>query len=575
MTERPTPPWFQPEGTPSGILVNNSLVHSGKVPFVPKNGNLITWYICGPTVYNSSHMGHARNYVTFDILRRILQDYFHYDMFIVQNITDIDDKIIVRSQELKIPFTELARKYELEYISDMKALNVLMPDVFTRVSEYVPQIIKYIQGIIDKGYAYASNGSVYFDTAVYSKNHYYAKLEPNSVSDLNRVQEGEGGLSNIHANEKKNSGDFALWKKSKENEPSWPSNWGLGRPGWHIECSTMASDILGSNIDIHAGGVDLRFPHHDNELAQSEAYFDNNQWVNYFLHSGHLNIDKQKMSKSLKNFTTIRDGLQKYKDARSIRMLFLLHKWDGPMEYSEDAMSHAVQTHLTFNEFFLNIKVLLRTLSDEKNSAVAEQFWRDQEKEIMKNLNEKKKEIHQYLCDNFNTPEVIKVLLELVKMTNIYIKENTNVRIFIVNAIVNYIDSMLKVFGLGEERFAYDFSVTEKSKEEILTPVLDAFTGFRDKVRAAARAKDIAMVLNECDQVRDDTLPPLGIRMEDTSGASVWKLADVEILLQEREAKRAEKIKREADKLEREKSKREKEEKAKIEPKNFFYKSTG
>jgi len=181
----------------------------------------------------------------------------------------------------------------------------------------------------------------------------------------------------------------------------------------------------------------------------------------------------------------------------------------------------------------------------------------------------KKKEVHQYLCDNFNTPEVIKVLLELVKMTNVYIKES-NVRIFIVNAIVNYIDSMLKVFGLGEERFAYDFSGTEKSKEEILTPVLDVFTGFRDKVRAAARTKDIAMVLNECDQVRDETLPPLGIRMEDTSGASVWKLADVEVLLQEREAKRAELIKREADKLEREKSKREKEEKAKIEPKNLF-----
>ena len=228
--------------------------------------------MCGPTVYDETHMGHARTYLAFDIIHRILRDYFGYNVRLVMNITDIDDKIIRKANEAGQPFDSISRKFENEFLEDMGKLNVELPDVITRVSEYVPEIIAFIEKIMKNGYAYESNGSVYFDTKAYSDspNHTYAKLEPTSVNDAEKFEEGEGVLTSGDdvKKEKKNTFDFALWKKSKEGEPSWDSPWGKGRPGWHIECSAMANEIFKEHpIDIHSGGVDLRFPHHDNELA--------------------------------------------------------------------------------------------------------------------------------------------------------------------------------------------------------------------------------------------------------------------------------------------------------------------
>jgi len=229
----------------------------------------VTWYTCGPTVYDHSHMGHAKTYVTFDILRRIMTDYFGYDIYLCMNITDIDDKIIKRSNEKNQPFTELARHFENEFLDDMDRLNVALPDVITRVSEYVPEIVAFIEQIIKNGYAYESNGSVYFDVAKFkaSPDHRYARMAGSMAEDDELIAEGEGVLTGAQV-DKKDKRDFALWKKSKENEPFWESPWGQGRPGWHIECSAMAASIFKTwPIDIHTGGVDLRFPHHDNEVA--------------------------------------------------------------------------------------------------------------------------------------------------------------------------------------------------------------------------------------------------------------------------------------------------------------------
>jgi cysteinyl-tRNA synthetase len=254
-------------------------------------------------------MGHARSYVSFDILKRIMTDYFGHNVKLVMNITDIDDKIIRKAIEENISFEELSRRYETEFFDDMRRLNVSLPESITRVSEFVSEIVAFIEKIIENGYAYESNGSVYFDVKKYSSepNHTYAKLEPTSVNNKEKMAEGEGVLTNSETTEKRGDADFALWKKSKPGEPKWPSKWGEGRPGWHIECSAMAASIFKKYpIDIHTGGVDLRFPHHDNELAQSEAYYNCDNWINNFWHTGHLHIAGKKMSKSLKNFITIK-----------------------------------------------------------------------------------------------------------------------------------------------------------------------------------------------------------------------------------------------------------------------------
>lgn len=252
-------------------------------------------------------------------------------------------------------FESLPRHWENEFHTDMELLNVKMPDVLTRVSEYVPQIVKFTQQIIANGLAYESNGSVYFDVNAFDKNHHYAKLVPEAYGDMKSLHEGEGDLtiSEDRLSEKRSPNDFALWKNSKSGEPWWESPWGKGRPGWHIECSAMASDICGSILDIHTGGVDLKFPHHDNELAQSEAHYNLQEWIKYFLHTGHLTISGCKMSKSLKNFITIRDALSK-NSASQLRLAFLLHSWKDTLDYSDNTMEMAVQY-----EKFLNVSKIL------------------------------------------------------------------------------------------------------------------------------------------------------------------------------------------------------------------------
>ncbi|XP_053141465.1 cysteine--tRNA ligase, cytoplasmic isoform X2 [Hemicordylus capensis] len=645
-SKRTQPHWSPPQGTKQPKLcLYNSLTRNKDV-FQPQNGNKVTWYCCGPTVYDASHMGHARSYISFDILRRVLRDYFKYDVFYCINITDIDDKIIKRARQnylfeqyrekkpsaaklledvqtasepfsaklsettdpdkkqmleriqnavkaavgplenalqkklsdMKVNqhaeillqeakdilsewldtklgslvtdnsiFSKLPKFWEEDYHKDMAALNVLPPDVLTRVSEYIPDIVEFVERIVGNGYGYVSNGSVYFDTMKFdaSEKHSYAKLVPEAVGDQKALQEGEGDLS-ISADrlsEKHSPNDFALWKSSKPGEPSWDSPWGKGRPGWHIECSAMAGSILGESMDIHGGGFDLRFPHHDNELAQSEAYFENDCWVRYFLHTGHLTIAGCKMSKSLKNFITIKDALKKH-TARQLRLAFLMHSWKDTLDYSNNTMESAIQYEKFMNEFFLNVKDILRAPAD-----VTGQFekWENQEIELNKSFYDKKQAIHEALCDNIDTRTVLEEIRSLVSHCNSYIAAKKCTRQMpnrmLMENISVYLTQMFKVFGAIESDEAIGFPVGGNGQnlnlESAVMPYLQVLSEFREGVRQIAREKKVFEVLQLCDSLRDDVLPEHGVRFEDHEGLpTVVKLVDRETLLKEREEKK-------------------------------------
>ncbi|XP_026233657.1 cysteine--tRNA ligase, cytoplasmic isoform X3 [Anabas testudineus] len=644
--KRVQPPWSPPIGTDVPQLrLYNSLTRAKEL-FVPQKGNKVTWYCCGPTVYDASHMGHARSYISFDILRRILRDYFKYDVLYCMNITDIDDKIIKRARQNylldqykeKQPqaaqilrdvlsarepfqallasttdpdkkqmlerldaavtaslqplqaameskaadgvvqplaqvllenskdlladwldkqfgsqvtensiFSTLPKYWEGEYHNDMNALNVLPPDVLTRVSEYVPEIVEFVRKIVSNGYGYESNGSVYFDTSKFdaSPQHSYAKLVPEAVGDQKALQEGEGDLS-ISADrlsEKKSQNDFALWKTSKPGEPSWDSPWGKGRPGWHIECSAMAGSILGESMDIHGGGFDLRFPHHDNELAQSEAFFENNYWVRYFLHTGHLTIAGCKMSKSLKNFITIKDALAK-NTARQLRLAFLMHSWKDTLDYSSNTMESAVQYEKFMNEFFLNVKDILRAPTD-----ITGQFekWEAAEVELNNSFYDRKSAVHEALCDNIDTRTAMEEMRVLVSHSNSYIASRKSAKLrpnrMLVESVAVYLTNMLKIFGAIEGSDPIGFPVGGQGQsvdlESTVMPYLTVLSDFREGVRKIAREQKVTELLQLCDVVRDDTLPELGVRLEDHEGLpTVVKLVDKETLLKEREEKK-------------------------------------
>ncbi|XP_070687265.1 cysteine--tRNA ligase, cytoplasmic [Pempheris klunzingeri] len=680
--KRVQPPWSPPAGTDVPKLhLYNSLTRM-KEPFVPQKGNKVTWYCCGPTVYDASHMGHARSYISFDILRRILRDYFKYDILYCMNITDIDDKIIKRARhnylleqykekkpqpaqilqdvlstrepfktylvsvsdpdkkqmllrmdaavtaalqpleaamerkaadEVIQPlaqtllesskdvlsewldrqfgsqvtensiFSILPKYWEGEYHKDMEALNVLPPDVLTRVSEYVPEIVEFVEKVISNGYGYDSNGSVYFDTAKFdsSPQHSYAKLVPEAVGDQKALEEGEGDLS-VSAerlSEKKSPNDFALWKASKPGEPSWDSPWGKGRPGWHIECSAMAGSILGESMDIHGGGCDLRFPHHDNELAQSEAFFENDHWVRYFLHTGHLTIAGCKMSKSLKNFITIKEALEK-NTARQLRLAFLMHSWKDTLDYSSNTMESAVHYEKFLNEFFLNVKDILRAPTD-----ITGRFekWEEAEVELNNSFYDRKFAVHEALCDNMDTRSAMEEMRLLVGQSNSYIAARKSAKLrsnrMLMESIAMYLTNMLKVFGAIEGSEPIGFPMGGQSQnidlESTVMPYLSVLSDFRESVRKIAREQNVMPLLQLCDVIRDGTLVELGVRLEDHEGLpTVVKLVDKETLLKEREEKKMVEEEKKKKKEEAAKKKQDqemaKQEKMKIPPSEMF-----
>ncbi|KAG8196835.1 hypothetical protein JTE90_027548 [Oedothorax gibbosus] len=662
MSKRCQPHWQCPESEKTKLKLYNSLTREKEI-FVPQFGNKVLWYSCGPTVYDASHMGHARSYISFDILRRVLSEYFSYDVFYVMNITDIDDKIIkrarqkflyeqyvakcndlsqaisdvresVKSYKVLLEVTEdkdkrtmleniivktetsinnaenkmasegedkhkiiqellessedtlsewqdklgLANKYdnsiffslpakwEEEFYKDMEALNVLPPDAVTRVTEYIPEIITYVEKIIENGLAYESNGSIYFDTMKFDEmpNHFYGKLVPEAFGDVKKLQEGEGELSltSEKLREKKSPSDFAVWKASKPGEPSWESPWGKGRPGWHIECSVMASALLGESMDIHTGGYDLKFPHHDNELAQSEAYFNNDHWVRYFLHSGHLTISGCKMSKSLKNFVTIRSALEQ-NTARQLRLAFLLHSWKDTLDYSPQTLEKALQYEKLINEFFLNVKDSIRDIPRKGRGSF--QKWEEEERKLHAVFQQAQTSVNESLCDNIDTRRALEDgIRDLVSSSNNYIKSKKSSHSLcnrqLLTSVMAYISKILRIFGASFGDLSQEFSSDSSNvqvTEDLVMPYLRTMADFRENIRQEAKEIKATQVLKLCDELRDDILPVLGVRLEDQEGLkAAIKLVDPAELAREKEIKQ----RMEAEKrLEKERKKQEQE----------------
>lgn len=375
----------------------------------------------------------------------------------------------------------------------MADLGVREVDTLTRVTEYIPHIIAFVEKIIANGYAYESGGSVYFDTIAFMKAtgkdglcHHYAKLKPSAVGNLDLASEGEGALGS--SGDKKHPNDFALWKLSRPGEPHWDSPWGLGRPGWHIECSAMATDVLGDHFDIHTGGDDLKFPHHDNEIAQSEAHSDTDKWVNYFFHAGHLSIAGLKMSKSLKNFITIRDCLEN-NSSREIRLLFLSQSWDGTMQYSDDSLQQAMKWDKTLRHFFMTVDYVINNPNPDPNPADPPlEVSESEDSNLQALLDDVKANVHAALCNNLDYPQAMREILRIPTAFSAYqsrCKElNLPQRVSIYEALAEYMVKMLRVFGVVPAVGQY-ISPTNQKIEDCIS----SLSKFRDSLRTLAKMK--------------------------------------------------------------------------------------
>ena len=449
-------------------------------------------------------------------------------------------------------FRKLPSYWEKRYNEDMARLNVLPPSVTTRVSEYMPDIIEFVDKIVTNGYAYKTDdGSVYFDTVKYEHSqHDYAKLQPWSKGDMSLINDGEGSLS--VSNTKRNASDFALWKASKPGEPAWDSKWGKGRPGWHIECSVMASDITGENMDIHSGGIDLCFPHHDNELAQSEAYFDNKQWVNYFMHNGHLHIQGQKMSKSLKNFITIDEALNDF-SARQLRLVFALNAWEKPLDFKDSLISEVKSIESTFSKFFTNVRALNSDYKHKtENGGYVSRKITDIEKQLFNDLEQAQDEVDAAFNDNLSSGQAIRVLQDLISKSNNYIQltstGQTELRIEVLIQVTNWIVKILEILGfearsdrLGWIDESEQTSVNGSSTEDVALPYVKALAQFRDSVRSLAINKaELNEFLKASDAIRS-LLIGLGVSLDDRpDGTSLVKFLNAQEkqnLLDQQEAK--------------------------------------
>ncbi|ASJ12369.1 cysteine--tRNA ligase [Thermococcus thioreducens] len=470
------------------IRVYNTLTKQ-KEEFRPLREGEVRMYVCGPTVYDYTHLGHARTYIAFDVIRRYLE-HRGYTVLMVMNFTDIDDKIIRRANETGEDPKELAEKFLKYFLEDMKALKVKPADIYPRVTEHIEDIIDFVKKLEEKGYAYEGSDGVYFEVQRFRE---YGKLSGIKLEELRkgaRVEPGEG---------KKNPEDFALWKKAKPGEPKWESPWGEGRPGWHIECSTMSTKYLGESFDIHGGGNDLIFPHHENEIAQTEAC-TGQQWVKYWLHTGFLMVNGEKMSKSLGNFVTIREMLERY-DPEVIRLFVLQRHYRSPLDYTEEGMEHARNNLERLYNTLENIRVAME-------KAEISFKWDKEEFEAYEAIRNARKKFYEAMDDDFNTAEALKAVFEVSGAVNRYLSRVERPKESILRKAWEFFRIVSEVFGLFEDYFREQ----RAGEEEALIQLLIEVRAQLRKERNFALADKIRAQLRE-----------MGIQLEDTQQGTIWK----------------------------------------------------
>ena len=458
-----------------------------KEEFVPIEEGKVRMYVCGPTVYNFIHIGNARPMIVFDTARRYME-YKGYEVNYVSNFTDVDDKIIAKALEEGVPAEEISSRYIEECRKDMAAMNVRPATMHPQATREIQGMIDMIQTLIDKGYAYNVNGTVYFRTRRFAE---YGKLSHKNLDDL---RSGNRSLLVSGEDQKEDPLDFVLWKPKKEGEPSWQAPWSDGRPGWHIECSEMAKKYLGEEIDIHAGGEDLIFPHHENEIAQSECC-NGKIFARYWLHNAFLNIDNRKMSKSLGNFFTVREIGEKY-DLQVLRFFMLSAHYRSPLNFSADIMESSKNA-------LERIVTAVDTLKRLEGAAPAKEL-REEEKNRLEAMKEYRKKFEEAMDDDLNTADAIAAVFELVKFANTEVKEGSS-QLF-AEKVRQEIVSLCDILGLIAER-----------KEETLDSEIEAMIAER---QAARKARDFA----RADAIRDE-LAAKGIILEDTREGVKWKRA--------------------------------------------------
>ena len=467
------------------MKIYNTLTRK-KEEFVPIEEGKVRMYVCGPTVYNYFHIGNARPFVVFDTMRKYLE-YRGYKVKFVQNFTDVDDKIIKRAKEEGISAQEVSEKYIAEYFKDAAALNVKKATVHPQVTKTMDDIIKFVQDLIDLGFAYESDGDVYYRARKFKG---YGKLSGKNIDDLISG-------ARIAVDEKKEDPlDFALWKARKEeSEIAWESPWGMGRPGWHIECSAMSKKYLGDTIDIHAGGQDLQFPHHENEIAQSEAH-SGKAFAHYWMHNGYINIDGIKMSKSLGNFKTVRDLLQVY-DGEVLRFLILSGHYRGPIDFGEEILTQSQNGLLRMR----NAKANLQHMAASGTGDMSES-----EKTVLAGLDKYRQQFIEAMDDDLNTADAISAVFELITAVNTAVREGASKEF--AQKCLDLLMELATVLGLLQQ---------DVSKE--VTEVEPEIQALIDERQAARAEKNFV----RADEIRDQ-LKARGITLKDTpQGVQVIK----------------------------------------------------